>query len=68
MLTASQIRTLSMAELNSKITEVESQLASLTAAEPEAQAALDHLLDSLIELSFDLEAETTRRLMNARDR
>ena len=68
MLTASQIRTLSMAELNSKITEVESQLASLTAGEIEHQATLDNLIDSLIELSFDLEAETTRRLMNARDR
>ena len=68
MLTASQIRALSMAELNSKITEVESQLTFLNTAEGEHQATLDNLIDSLIELSFDLEAETTRRLMNARDR
>ena len=68
MLTASQIRALSIGELNSKITEVESQLIFLTAGEGEHQATLDNLLDSLIELSFCLEAEITRRLMNARDR
>ena len=68
MLTTSQIRALSMGELNSKITEVESQLIFLTAGEGEHQATLDNLIDSLIELSYDLEAETTRRLLNARDR
>ena len=67
MLTASQIRALSMGELNSKITEVESQLVHLGDFRVVLDAAADNLLDSLIELSFCLEAETTRRLMNARD-
>ena len=66
MRTASQIRALSIDQLNSKITEVESQLDFLSGGEGEHQATLDNLIDSLIELSFDLEAETTRRLMNAR--
>ena len=69
MLTASQIRALSIDELNSKATEVESQLALFTEIPThEHQATLDNLIDSLIELSFDLEAEITRRLMDARDR